>query len=279
MRRCICGQAESYPVCDGSHTGSDWSCKLRSRTQVKYASISSQHYRSLAQKWSFHNKAVVVEEEDDDKIICQQLWIFCDGSDAESILLNRARVVAQEVVLVAISVSDSLLFALGPFDSVVHITESEKGSLWVQLLQASIQKPTSGNRQNIFLSHAVVDEGHWIPALDGLRDQLGHRVFSCSDSIRSGSNWYEEITGHLHRSDWVLCLISQGFLRSTFCAFEVGMARALNKPMLMISIDDSLPPSYAQDVQMEMLSRYCATRPWLTPEEALMECILRFAGR
>ena len=52
------------------------------------------------------------------------------------------------------------------------------------------------------------------------------------------------------------------------------MARALNKPMLMVSVDDSLPPSYAQDVRIN-LSRYCATRPWLTPEEALMECILR----
>ena len=55
------------------------------------------------------------------------------------------------------------------------------------------------------------------------------------------------------------------------------MARALQKRVIMISIDGSLPPSYAQDVQMEMISRYRSTRPWLTPEEALVECVLQCA--
>ena len=278
MRRCICGEAKSYPVCDGSHVGKNWSCKRESTSQVAYASISSMHYRSLAQKWAHHHKGIVVEEQDEDTIFCQQLWIFCDGSDADSIVLHRNRVVAQKVTLVAISISYELLFALGPFDSILHIGEDKKGSLWLQLQQAENQDPKSTTPQNIFLSHAVVDEGRWIPVLDEFRHQLGHKVFSCSDSILSGSNWYEEIIGHLRDCDWVLCLISEGFRKSTFCAFEVGMARALQKPILMMSIDGVPPPSYAQDVQMEVLERYCATHPWLTLEEGLVECMLRFAS-
>lgn len=58
----------------------------------------------------------------------------------------------------------------------------------------------------------------------------------------------------------------------------MGMARSMHKPMLMISIDDTYPPSYVQDLHMETLSRYCANRPWLTRKEALIECILSFSS-
>ncbi|MAA79557.1 MAG: hypothetical protein CL916_09880, partial [Deltaproteobacteria bacterium] len=267
-----------YPLCDGRHTQVGWSCTTKAIPRSQYVSVSSNHYRSLAQKWSAQHNALVMEEEEEPQIICQALWVFCDGSDIESILFHKKRVRAQQVILVSISISHQLLFALGSFDSVIEIQDESQKSLWVQLQNANLQSPQQRSPQRIFLSHAVVDEAQWIPALDEIRTSLGHSIFSCSDSITSGSNWYTEIIRELVECDWVLCLISKGFVRSTFCAFEVGMARALEKPMFLISIDDSFPPSYAQELHMETLSRYCATRPWLTQKEALSEAVLTFAS-
>ena len=275
MRRCFCGKSKKYPLCDGQHTEVGWSCTTKPIPRAQYVSISSNHYRSLAQKWSAQHNGLVIEEEEEPQIFCQELWIFCDGSDIDSILFHRNRVHAQRVVLVSISLSHRLLFALGAFDSVIEIQD---GSIWPQLQNAELQSPEEKSLQRIFLSHAVVDEAQWIPAFDELRS-LNHSIFSCSDSITSGSNWYTEIIHELTACDWILALVSEGFLRSTFCAFEIGMARTLNKPILLISIDDSFPPSYAQDLHMETLSRYCATRPWLTPQEALNEVVLTFASK
>ena len=237
------------------------------------------HYRSLAQKWSAQHNAVVMEEEESPKLICQELWIFCDGSDIESIVYHRNRIRADRIVLVSISISHRLLFALGSFDTVIEIYDEEQKPLWVQLIKAEKKTPAKDIKHNIFLSHAVADEAKWLPKLNGIRNILGHSIFSCSDSIALGGNWYEHIVDHLSRCDWMLCLITKSFASSTFCAFEVGMARAVQKPIFMISVDDSLPPSYAQDLHMETLSRYCATRPWLSKEDALCESILTFASR
>jgi hypothetical protein len=179
---------------------------------------------------------------------------------------------------VSISISHRLLSALGVFHSVVEISDEKDGSLWRQLIHASEEIPKEKSQQKIFLSHSIDDEGHWIPVLHELRTLLEHEVFSCSDSILSGSNWYKKIVVSLTQCDWVLFLISKNSLVSNFCAFEIGMARALRKPILLVSIDDSQPPSYAQDIQMEMLSRYCGTKPWLTLEEGLVDCILSFAS-
>ena len=277
MRRCFCGKSKQYPLCDGHHTQVGWSCTKKPIPRAQYGSISSNHYRSLAQKWSAQHNALVIEEEEEPQIFCQELWVFCDGSDIDAILFHRHRVRAQRVVLISISISHQLLFALGAFDSIIEIQDEPNHSLWSQLQNANLQPPQENSPQQIFLSHAVVDEAQWIPALDELRT-LGHSIFSCSDSITAGSNWYNEIIRELLECDWILALVSQGFLRSTFCAFEIGMARTLNKPILLVSIDNSFPPSYAQDLHMETLSRYCATRPWLTSKEALSEIALTFAS-
>ena len=69
--------------------------------------------------------------------------------------------------------------------------------------------------------------------------------------------------------------LSEAFFRSTFCGFEVGMARALNKNIRMVSIDGAIPPSYAQDIQMLSVPRYMNTHAWLDFEEALLECMLK----
>ena len=201
------------------------------------------------------------------------LWIFCDGSDVASLKRHRERIHAQHVTLVCINVSTENLYALGHVDDLRIVNDRRKIPLWTQLQIEGIAVPQR-EKQHIFLSHAVADELQLHNVVSFLRETLHHNVFSCSDSILAGAQWYEEITAALKDSDVVLCMLSKAFARSTFCAFEIGMARALQKKIRLISLDDTIPPSYAQDIQMISVPRYRASHPWLNEEEAILECVL-----
>jgi hypothetical protein len=63
-----------------------------------------------------------------------------------------------------------------------------------------------------------------------------------------------------------------------YCAFEVGVAMALKKPIRIISLDGSSPPSFLQDVQAFDLQRLLIRKPWLTPVDGLLEAFLDAMG-
>ena len=272
-KRCICGHAQSFPLCDGSHQSNGWSCAQQMIQHQKHVVISSYHYQSLAQKWAYHLNGKMLESADR-TLHCDRLWIFCDGSDIDQLILQQKVIRAKQVSLVAINSDPSFLYRLGTIDDLKIINDDLKIPLWTQL-QVETQKAQKEEQRSIFLSHAVADEATLLTMLTMLRNQLGHHVFSCSDSIAAGGNWYMEISEALNHSDYVLCVLSESFSRSTFCGFEVGMARALKKNIRLVSIDDTLPPSYAQDIQMLSVPRYMRTHTWLTFEEALLECMLK----
>ena len=55
-----------------------------------------------------------------------------------------------------------------------------------------------------------------------------------------------EIVGALTARDLFVVLLSEASLASPFCAFEIGYASALGKPLHLISLDGSLPPVFVQ---------------------------------
>ena len=271
QKRCICGYAKSFPICDGAHQGRGWSCAQQEDTYTENVVISSFHYRSLAQKWAYHLRGSIFE----DRAItqCDHLWILCDGSNLSYITQQMNMIQAQKTTLVAINISFEHLHMMSDVDEVRIIDDRKKIPIWTQLQLEGVPHKKR-TRQKIFLSHSVADEAILGSIVSFLRKGLQHEVFDCSDSILAGSLWYTEITKALKESDIMLCMLSSSFAQSTFCAFEVGMARALDKEIRIISIDDTLPPSYAQDIQMISVPRYQRAHPWLSIEETLLECIL-----
>ena len=271
QKRCICGYSKSFPICDGAHQGKGWSCAQQEETYTENVVVSSFHYRSLAQKWAYHLRGNIFE----DRMItqCDHLWILCDGSNISYINQQVQKIMARKTTLVAINVASEHLHMMGKVDEVRIIDDRKKIPIWTQL-QLEGHPYKKRGRQRIFLSHSVADEATLRPVVSFLRKGLLHEVFDCSDSILAGSLWYTEITKALKESDVMLCMLSSAFARSTFCAFEVGMARALHKAIRIISIDDTLPPSYAQDIQMLSVPRYQQAHPWLSMEEAMYECVL-----
>ena len=65
---------------------------------------------------------------------------------------------------------------------------------------------------------------------------------------------------------------------STFCAFEAGLAAAMEKPVFIVSLDGAAPPSHLQHIQSADVPRVVRSRPWLTAEDAALEAVLDALG-
>jgi len=125
------------------------------------------------------------------------------------------------------------------------------------------------------MSHAIADEPTLGPVVEQLRRFLNADIFFCADSIRSGSSWQEIIRQELRHKELFLFIASQASLRSQFCAFEAGFAMGMNKNIRILSLDGSAPPGFFQDIQAADCLRLAARKPWLTPQEALLDALLQ----
>jgi hypothetical protein len=130
----------------------------------------------------------------------------------------------------------------------------------------------------IFLSHAVEDEAEVLPLVQHLRKHAGASVFLCADSIQPGTQWSPSIERELRGCGIFFMVISKASLQSQYCAFEVGMAVALEKPLALLSLDGSPPPAFVQNLQVMDVDRLNRRKPWLLPTEARIECALLALG-
>ena len=107
----------------------------------------------------------------------------------------------------------------------------------------NICTPEPSNIQSIFVSHSIQDEHLLLPVFERLQHLHNVEVFLCAN-MASGVDWYNSIETAIRECDvlWVCC--SQGLTQSTFCAFEIGLAQGLNKPIRPIMIDNTPPPYF-----------------------------------
>ncbi|MDP6507243.1 MAG: toll/interleukin-1 receptor domain-containing protein, partial [Planctomycetota bacterium] len=129
--------------------------------------------------------------------------------------------------------------------------------------------------KSAFISHAVADESLIMPAVEYLRQYFDAGLFLCADSIETGSVWQKEITEALEAKDCFICLLSEASLASHFCSFEIGVASALEKPLIQISLDGSMPHVFIQHLQAIDLPRIVKQKPWLDVEDALLDELLK----
>ena len=117
--------------------------------------------------------------------------------------------------------------------------------------------------RNIFVSHSVQDEHFLLPILQVLQDLYGINIFNCA-KIPQRTEWYPIIESNLRQADTVWAFCSTSFAKSTFCAFEIGLARGLDKSIELISIDRSKPPAHRQHQNMDSAVRTQEQMPWLS---------------
>jgi hypothetical protein len=166
----------------------------------------------------------------------------------------------------------------------VGVSGEETGQIWAEVervvgsVTGDLQFGRDVARPRVFLSHAVADEDRLLPLVEGLRRNYRLDIFLCADSIRYGEDWKETIRTEIDRSDLFLFVNSAAARKSTFCAFEAGMALALGRPTSLLNLDGAELPLFLQDLQASDVVRLRANRPWLSPSDAILEATLGLLG-
>jgi hypothetical protein len=269
-KRCICKRSGRYPLCDGSHIDQSW-CGQTPAEQITRLVIASPALSSLAEWWAaVIDGKTITETTENIRDSIEEIWVLSDGIQLPLLKLLIEQIPHQTERWIHTDSHPVL-----PQDWVslrnqshYHLPSDFELKTLDPLRLKPIQ-PTLVNPRRIFISHAVSDETIILPILEYLEGLYDLQFFICS-KIPSQANWYTEIEQHLRDCDTVWTFLSSDFSQSTFCAFEIGMTRALKKNMILFSIDGSTPPAYLQHLQMHSVPRVQSHSPWLSQNEVLI---------
>ena len=276
MKRCICGKSAHYPVCDGSHIESGWECKSNSADRVELAIAASSSLQNIAERLA-HEFSGWALTSPVSGLQADRLVVLTDGQDLPGLHERLRGLKSERRTLIPIGINTTAAsWAFDDFE-VVSLGNVPDSALWSAVVAAlkTAPKPMADSpRPAVFLSHAIADEPRLVAVVNALRHEFGVQVFSCSDSIRSGSDWQSTIHRHLDESDIFVFVASAEANTSVFCAFESGYALAKGTPVHVIDLDAQGPPSHLGQFQAESVPRKQAIQPWLNAEEAVLDCFL-----
>jgi hypothetical protein len=275
-KRCVCGRSKALPLCDGSHRSAGWTCSPEDEGVLPFAFVASRNLQNLADRMAhrFGGRSI---QTPGGSVECQRLVVVTDGQDAEWTASLCAGVVYNSQVVLAVGVAPSVVQWAFPDAVPIEVDEVVAPLIWKRaeaaLLSGSAQL-VAPPRPKVFLSHSVRDEAALLPVVDTLRDHFSVPFFVCADSIPAGSQWQEEIRGHLGRCDLFVYAASENANASVFCGFEAGFAAGLAKPIRIVSLDGAPPPAHLQHIQAADVPRLRKRKPWLTETDALLDAFL-----
>ncbi|MEV6252584.1 TIR domain-containing protein [Nocardia sp. NPDC051911] len=88
----------------------------------------------------------------------------------------------------------------------------------------------------VFISHAGTDRA-WADEIHGWLVAERHEVFLDQhpvDGLAAGEEWEQRLYERLRWADAVVCVITPTYLRSTWCAIEIGIAKTLGSRLLPV---------------------------------------------
>lgn len=259
-----------------------WSCEPTTRPATSWCFVAVARNENFALRLASTFDGIALA----DALIpidAEHLVLLSDGADLDALSARVTHVRARRKIAIGLGFDAGLLAVALPDYEVFEASGEESLSLWRSLrtlmLELSSDEPPEGEDERAilpraFLSHAVADEAELVGVVDFLRKHYGAQIFVCSDSIRQGTRWQASILEQLETCEVVLMMVSEASRSSTFCAFEVGYALALGKPLFLLSLDGSSPPAHIQHLHMHDLPRRMRARPWLSRQEALLELTL-----
>jgi len=276
-KRCVCGLSARMPLCDGSHDAAGWRCDAPGVGLVSLVFAASPFLRNLADRLAYETDGLSLHLMDG-PVRCRRLVVISDGHGVGAWETQWARVDADEMLILGVGRAAVQLARAYPDAGFVALPEEPLDALWTAAL-AAVGAPASvaalATLPSVFLSHAVADERVLFSVIGQLRDNLGLDLFVCADSITPGSQWQAQIQAELRARDLFLFITSKAAMASPFCAFEAGLATALEKTIRIVSLDGAPPPPHLQQIQATGVKRLRARKPWLRPTDALYEaCVL-----
>ena len=101
-----------------------------------------------------------------------------------------------------------------------------------------------GNEPYIFLSYSHADNAAAYEVISALNEN-GYRVWY-DDGITPGAEWDVNIAEHIKDCSFFISLISKNYLNSSNCRDELNFVRDLNKPQLLIYLENVQLPDAMQ---------------------------------
>src|SRR5262245_61569148 len=104
----------------------------------------------------------------------------------------------------------------------------------------------------VFISYSHHDAAVAATVRDWLHDQEYHSLFvafDIHDGIPPGSAWGRELLRHVRRCDVVVALCSESYRQSRWCFAELVHAKAHDKPIIPLRLDESAPHELLADTQ------------------------------
>lgn len=100
----------------------------------------------------------------------------------------------------------------------------------------NIMTPYRGKYPYIFMSYSHKD-------IDAAKEIIAHLQAShyrvwYDEGIDPGSEWDENIASHIRHCGFFVAILSQIYLKSSNCKDELNFARELEKPRLLIYLED-----------------------------------------
>jgi len=240
------------------------------------AFVADPHLRNLADRLA-HRFGGVSLHASTGTVRAHRLVVLTAGLGVDYIRAARTRVETNDSLVIGVGIPEGLVNWALPESNYVNVPSEPATALWptvVAAVEGVSSTLTSQTRPSIFLSHSVADENLIFPPISTLRDHYGLTIFVCADSIKPGSRWQDEIRTKLEASDLFLLINSRSVAKSTYCAYEVGMANGLGKPVRMINLDESAPPDYLAHIQSVSVPRLLERKPWLNTGDAILEGLL-----
>lgn len=276
-RRCVCGRSQALPLCDGSHHSDAWSC-LDEREEATLLVASSPSLMSFAERLAHSLGGQVAHKSS--QLSARRVIRLVDAQ----VPRPAPHLSAERALTLVVDAPLELIAAQLPEGEGVAVAEGEEPhQLWRSIKSLS-KDPAQWEPKSpwvraqalprVFISHAIADEPLLMPVIRRLRDSYKLEVFVCVDSLEAGGRWREELQVALEGTDLVIIALSEALTRSTFCAYEVGLAHGRGIPTLSLSLDGVTPPLYMSHLQTLDLLRQRAIRPWLSEGELLLQLTL-----
>ena len=116
--------------------------------------------------------------------------------------------------------------------------------------------PYQGSEPYLFLSYSHKDS-EWAVKFIRTVKEAGYRIWY-DEGVTPGAEWDEHIAHAIENCGYYIALVSQNFLESSNCLDELKFARDLNKPFLLLYLEDVRLPAglYMRIGRMQALHWY-----------------------
>lgn len=109
-----------------------------------------------------------------------------------------------------------------------------------QASSAKPNKPYDGKEPYIFISYSHKDMDKVFPVVRKLQDE-GFRVWY-DEGIDPATEWDENIAQHISDCGCMIAFISENYVQSNNCKDEINFARDLDKPRLLVYLEETKLP-------------------------------------